>query len=184
MTPEQLHWTSFISTSTEHYCTKVHFWEILQLIICKEAWTGKYSLFNIYFSNKGFSFSSSSIFHWRKYECSLWLGNVLNIARRNVSVCLLMATWSLSVIVISHAYTGTLISNLLAPNWISLVNSLEELTSSSFGCVVRRGTNIHSTLMLKNYTSDVSHLYDYYFDYSGSRQNESSTVEDWRVLTK
>lgn len=60
-----------------------------------------------------------------------------------------MMTWSSCAIVISNAYTGKIISNLLAPHQSSSVNSLEELTASSLSWIIRRGTSLESRFLVE-----------------------------------
>ena len=83
-----------------------------------------------------------------KLKFCLQLGFHHRLWRRNHAIYLGMATWSLCAIVISNAYRGTLISNLLTTRPTPKVNSLKELTTSSLGWVIRRGTYLESTFLV------------------------------------
>ena len=78
-------------------------------------------------------------------------GNGQKSPRTALFLSLLIVIWSFSSVVLNNAYTGGIVSNLLVPNQIRLVNSVEELGAlppSSLNWIIRPGTNWESLFMV------------------------------------
>ena len=86
------------------------------------------------------------------FNAANYLGSEQRISRKKDVLCFLMVSWSLCAIVVSNAYTGKIISNLLEPRPFLVVNSLEELTTSSLGWIVRHGTSLESNFLVQNWS--------------------------------
>jgi len=92
-----------------------------------------------------------------------------------------MATWSLCAIVLSNAYTGKIISNLLAPHRSSIVNSLEELTTSSLSWVIRRGTSLESRFLVKtNHFVCIGYLFNF-ISLTISQDADQTNIVHWKI---
>ena len=79
------------------------------------------------------------------------IGNGQKPPRNAIILSLLIATWSFSSVILNNAYTGGIVSNLVVPNRIQLINSVEELGAlppSSLGWIVRPGTNWETLFMV------------------------------------
>ena len=59
-----------------------------------------------------------------------------------------MAAWSLCTMVLANAYTGNMLSHLLAQKQGPTINSLKELVASSLLWVVRRGSSTETLFMV------------------------------------
>lgn len=64
--------------------------------------------------------------------------------------------WCLMVVVIIHAYIGTLMSFISFPKWDPIIFKLEDVPKSNLDWYVRRGTDLESLfLVLPNLSTDI-----------------------------
>ena len=78
----------------------------------------------------------------------LSVGYALNLSRSRVFLALSLMTWSLTAVVLSNAYTGKIVSDLLVPSRFAVVDTLEELPASPLDWLLRRGTLSENLFMV------------------------------------
>ena len=70
---------------------------------------------------------------------------------------LLVASWCLAGVVFVNAYTSSVVSYLMAPKFVPLINTLEDLANSDkIQLVVRKSNAQYSILMVRIYFNFLS----------------------------
>lgn len=62
------------------------------------------------------------------------------MSRSKLFLTLSLMMWSFTAVVLSNAYTGKIVSQLLVPKRHPIIDSLEQLPTSPLSWIVRRGT--------------------------------------------
>ena len=91
-------------------------------------------------------------------ELQLCVGNRLYMGRSKVFLAISLMTWSLTAVVLSNAYTGKIVSNLLIPKLRPVIDSLEQLPSSPLNWFISSGTtaeNLFQILESDSFTFEV-----------------------------
>jgi len=83
------------------------------------------------------------------FRILLWQSNRQNIPRSSIVLGLLVVVWSFSAVILTNAYTGNIVSNLLNPIRLKSINSLDELSTSSLNWYLRKGTSSTSLIMVE-----------------------------------
>lgn len=91
------------------------------------------------------------------------LGNRLKLPGCKVLSGVLVMGWSFTALILSNTYRGKIVSSLLVTKHIPVINSLEDLTTSSLSWIVLNGTPIYSTILVISHICQSFQLFLFLF---------------------